>query len=58
MTTSLLRQRVWENQGLMTRGKQVIFQSNVFMTVYQNVVFKVCQIHENTQWYSGRFLYR
>ena len=34
MTTSLLRWRVWENQGLMMRVKQVIFQSNVFMTVY------------------------
>lgn len=34
VTTSLLRWRVRKNQGLMTRGKQVIFQSNMFMTVY------------------------
>ena len=34
MTISLLRHRVRENQGLMVRGKQVIFQSNVFMTAY------------------------
>ena len=34
MTTSLLRWRFRENQGLMAGGKQVIFQSNVFKTVY------------------------
>lgn len=34
MTTSLLRWRFRENQGLMAGGKQVIFQSNVFKTLY------------------------
>ena len=34
MPTSLLRRRVRESQGLITMGKHVIFQSNMFMAVY------------------------
>ena len=33
MTKSLLRRRVRKSQGLIARGKQVIFQSNMFMAV-------------------------
>ena len=37
MMISLLRGRVRENQGLIMREKQLIFQSNVFMTVQSNL---------------------
>ena len=43
MTTSLLRWRVKENQGLMFKGKQISLQSNMFMTVYENI-FKFMRI--------------
>ena len=40
MITSILGRRVRESQGLMTRGKQVVFQSKVFMTVYKMLFSK------------------